>query len=215
LSCGGGFSLAQIKAVIFDYGGVISTDQVRSEVEAMLGLLRVEESQFYRWYYHYRPYYDLGSTGEEYWQKVLAACGVDYSPELASKLITHDVKSWTQLNPAVLEWVADLKIDGYQLGIISNMVWEVLDYMRAHFDWLRQDLFTSQVYSCHWRVIKPDPRIYRISLEELGRKPEECLFIDDREANLAAAQKLGFKVFHFQGPAAFEDLQSYFALCAD
>lgn len=207
--------MAQIKAVIFDYGGVISTEQVRSEVEAMLALLQVEESQFYRWYYYYRPGYDLGSTGEEYWQQVLPACGVEYTPELAAKLIAHDVRSWTRINPGVLQWAAGLKKNGYRLGIISNMVKEVLDYMRANFTWLGQDLFTSQVYSCHWRVIKPDPRIYRISLQELGLEPEECLFVDDLEANIAAARKLGFKVFHYQGATAFAELQSYFALCAD
>ena len=206
--------MAQIKAVIFDYGSVISTEQVRSEVEAMLDLLQVEESQFYHWYYYYRPSYDLGSAGEEYWQKVLSACGVEYTTELAAKLITHDVRSWTRLNPAVLEWAAELKSNGYQLGIISNMVKEVLDYMLANFTWLKQDLFASQVYSCHWRVIKPDPRIYRISLKQLGLEPEECLFIDDLEANIEAAQKLGFAVFHYQGPAALEHLQSYFALRA-
>src|SRR5690606_37775218 len=133
-------------------------------------------------------------TGEEYWQKVLTACGVEYTPELAAKLITHDVKSWTQLNPAVLEWAAALKDDGYQLGIISNMVREVLDFMQANFDWLEQDLFNSQIYSCHWRVTKPDPRIYRISLKQLGLEPEDCLFIDDLEVNIEAAQKLGFAV---------------------
>ncbi|HHT05312.1 MAG TPA: HAD family phosphatase [Hydrogenispora sp.] len=207
--------MAQIKAVVFDYGSVISTEQVRSEVEAMLDLIQVEESQFYHWYYHYRPSYDLGSTGEEYWQKVLTACGVEYTPELAAKLITHDVKSWTQLNPAVLEWAAALKDDGYQLGIISNMVREVLDFMQANFDWLEQDLFNSQIYSCHWRVTKPDPRIYRISLKQLGLEPEDCLFIDDLEVNIEAAQKLGFAVFHYQGPTALENLQSYFASRTD
>lgn len=203
--------LDRIKAVIFDYGGVISTQQVPEEIEAMLDLLRVDEQQFQHWYYYYRPFYDRGSTGEEYWQKVLAACGVEYNRELVARLIKHDLRSWTQINPAMLEWAVELKSGGYQLGIISNMVQEILAYMQVNFAWLQGDLFASQVYSCLWRVTKPDPRIYRISLGELGLSAEECLFIDDSEANINAAQKLGYSVYHYREPADLTVLKKLFA----
>ena len=201
--------LDRIKAVLFDYGGVISTKQVPEEIEAMLDLVKVDEEQFQHWYYYYRPFYDRGSTGEEYWQKVLGACGVDYKRELVMKLITHDLRSWTRLNPAMLEWAAELKSGGYRLGIISNMVKEILAYMQANFAWLQGDLFASQVYSCVWGVTKPDPGIYQISLEEIGFSAGECLFIDDTEANVKAAQKLGFSVYHYRGPDDLAALKSF------
>lgn len=193
--------LGQIKAVLFDYGGVLSTKQVPEEIEAMLGLLQVDEEEFQHWYYYYRPFYDRGSTGEEYWQKVLAACGVEYNRELVTRLMEHDLKSWTQVNPDMLGWAAELKAGGYRLGIISNMVQEILAYMQSNFTWLQGDLFTSQVYSCLLGVAKPDPRIYQISLEEMGLSAGECLFIDDTEVNVKAAQKLGFSVYHYREPA--------------
>lgn len=193
--------MARIKAVLFDYGGVLSTEQVPEEVEAMRALLQVGAEEFRYWYYYYRPFYDLGSTGEEYWQKVLAACRVAYDRALVAKLMTHDRKSWTRVNPAMLDWAAELKAGGFRLGIISNMVKEILAYMQAIFTWLQGDLFASQVFSCVWRVVKPDPRIYRISLEQMGLSAEECLFIDDTEANVQAAEKLGLNVYHYRGPA--------------
>ncbi|HEY8391982.1 MAG TPA: HAD family phosphatase [Capillibacterium sp.] len=193
--------MGQIKAVIFDYGGVLSTEQVPEEVKAMRALLQVGEEEFRHWYYYYRPFYDRGSTGEEYWQRVLAACRVEYNPALVAELMAHDLKSWTRINPAMLDWAAELKAGGYRLGIISNMVKEILAYMQANFTWLQGDLFASQVFSCVWRVAKPDSRIFRISLEEMGLLAGECLFIDDTEANVKAAEKLGFAVCHYREPA--------------
>ena len=73
--------MSRIKAVIFDYGGVLSTEQVPEEVDAMLRLVNSEQERFHHWYYYYRPFYDRGSTAEEYWQKVLVACGRDYNRE--------------------------------------------------------------------------------------------------------------------------------------
>ena len=199
--------MEQIKAVVFDYGGVLSTEQDRREVEIMLELLKVDADRFHHWYYHYRPSYDLGSTGEEYWRKVLAACEIQYDPEVVAKVINHDCRSWTKANPAMLNWAAELKQTGYKLGIISNMVREVLVCMQEEFNWLKADIFTSQIFSCDWQVCKPDPRIYRLSLEELRLEPEECLFIDDLEANIKAAQDLGYAVFHYRGPADLTMLQ--------
>lgn len=195
------------KAVIFDYGGVISTAQVPEEIEAMLGLLKVEANRFHHWYYYYRPLYDRGIPGEEYWQKVLAACRVDYNRELVAKLIKHDIRSWTQLNPAVLDWVAQLKQTGYKVGIISNMPPDILAYMQENFRWLKEDLFDSLIFSCQRKVCKPDPEIYRVSLQEIGLEATECLFIDDTEENIEAARKLGYSVFHYRQPADLEVLQ--------
>jgi FMN phosphatase YigB (HAD superfamily) len=40
-------------------------------------------------------------------------------------------------------------------------------------------------------MAKPDPAIYRLTLERLGTRPEETLFIDDKQANIDAARALG------------------------
>lgn len=50
-------------------------------------------------------------------------------------------------------------------------------------------------------LIKPDPAIYRRLCEQVGMAPEELLFIDDGERNVAAAEALGFHVHHFADPA--------------
>ncbi|MFQ7503442.1 MAG: HAD-IA family hydrolase [Alistipes finegoldii] len=52
-------------------------------------------------------------------------------------------------------------------------------------------LFDGEVVSCEEGTVKPEPRIYEILLERYGLDPAETLFIDDRAANIAAAEGLG------------------------
>jgi 2-haloacid dehalogenase/putative hydrolase of the HAD superfamily len=62
--------------------------------------------------------------------------------------------------------------------------------------------FRDIVVSAHEGVIKPDPRLYRIALERMGRRADEILFIDDSPPNIDAARALGFDVHLFDDPAA-------------
>ena len=47
--------------------------------------------------------------------------------------------------------------------------------------------------------MKPDPRIYEILFERVGRRPSELLFVDNSVANVRAAEALGMAAVHF-GP---------------
>ncbi len=61
--------------------------------------------------------------------------------------------------------------------------------------------FSAFFTSCYLGVRKPDDAIYRLALDITQRAPEQCLFIDDREANLEPARRLGMRTIHFQNPA--------------
>lgn len=52
--------------------------------------------------------------------------------------------------------------------------------------------------SCFLGVRKPDPAIYRQALEITQRRPEECLFIDDRAINVEVARQCGMRAIRFQ-----------------
>ena len=51
------------------------------------------------------------------------------------------------------------------------------------------------------KTVKPNPEIYRLFTEKFSLKPEECLFIDDTTANVAAAIACGWKGIVFHGEA--------------
>jgi HAD superfamily hydrolase (TIGR01509 family) len=71
----------------------------------------------------------------------------------------------------------------------------VLDNMKREFDWLPR--FDVLVWSYQLHMAKPDPAIYRYTLNELGAQPEETLFLDDRLVNVEAARALGMKALAF------------------
>jgi HAD superfamily hydrolase (TIGR01509 family) len=62
--------------------------------------------------------------------------------------------------------------------------------------------FRDIVVSAHEGVIKPDPQLYRIALDRMGRRADEVLFIDDSPPNIDAARTMGFDVHLFEDPAA-------------
>jgi putative hydrolase of the HAD superfamily len=78
----------------------------------------------------------------------------------------------------------------YRTAILSNADQSLRDRLRQlgiH------DLFDTVVSSAEEGVAKPDAEIYRRAAKRLGLPPESCVFVDDYEANVQAAQALGMR----------------------
>ena len=102
---------------------------------------------------------------------------------------------WTTQNPAMLAWQRQLKQHGISTAILSNMGDTVLANIEREFDWLPR--FDVLVWSFQHNMAKPEPAIYRLTLDSLGTQPEETLFIDDKQVNIDAARALGIVSIHF------------------
>lgn len=77
----------------------------------------------------------------------------------------------------------------YEFVLLSNDVSEWSAYI-TEFHGLDK-YFTHKIVSGDVKCRKPDKKIYEIALERIGKKPEECLFIDNTAKNLLVAQDLG------------------------
>jgi putative hydrolase of the HAD superfamily len=90
-------------------------------------------------------------------------------------------------------------------ALLSNS-WGGTEYPRADFP----HLFDAVVISSECGMRKPEAEIFRHAADLLGLPPEQCIFIDDIEANIAAAQACGMTGVHHveaaQTAAALEDL---------
>ena len=84
---------------------------------------------------------------------------------------------------------------GYLLATLNNESAELNQFRIDHFG-LRNyfDLFLS---SSILGIKKPDARIYRLAMDITQRRPEECLFVDDRPLNLECAADEGFRTVAF------------------
>jgi 2-haloacid dehalogenase len=98
-----------------------------------------------------------------------------------------------------VELLEGLKRAGYALHGLSNWSAETFPLARARFPFFGH--FETILLSGEVRLAKPDPAIFRVLLERLGRKAQECVFIDDSAANIEAASALGFDAIHFKSAA--------------
>ena len=103
-----------------------------------------------------------------------------------------------RLDTGLLAFINNLHQD-YKTGIISN----ALSRTRALIEgpWAMGTLFDTIVLSAEVGVMKPDPRIYLLALQQLAVQPERAVFIDDFEHNIAGAQAIGMNGIHFRSPA--------------
>ncbi|MBO5938066.1 MAG: HAD family phosphatase [Clostridia bacterium] len=92
------------------------------------------------------------------------------------------------------ELVCELKDAGYGCYVLSNASVRFEKYYREKSVFSHMDgLFVSAFY----KMLKPDPAIYRRMCEEFSLDPEECFFIDDIAANIEGAAKVGMRGAQF------------------
>ena len=99
--------------------------------------------------------------------------------------------------------LAELKDAGYELHALTNWSAETFPFARGRFAFL--DWFQSILVSADVGLIKPDPAIFRLLLERMGRTAAECVYIDDNARNVAAAAALGFDAIAFEGAARLRE----------
>ena len=183
-----------LRAVIFDYGIVLTGPP---DADAWANLLRITglpEERFEPLYWADRPAYDEGKlTGIGFWQKLLREAGLPL--DLAEELNRWDTRLWTVENPIMVTWQLKLKQSGLLTAILSNIGDDVLASVERTFDWIHR--FDVLVWSCQIGAVKPDPAIYRHTLAELGTLPGETLFIDDKLPNVEAARALGIQAIEY------------------
>lgn len=78
------------------------------------------------------------------------------------------------------------RVGGIPTGLVSNS-WSTSHYDRA----LLAELFDAVVISAEVGLHKPQPEIYLLAAERLGRAPASCVFVDDLRENCAGAEAIG------------------------
>lgn len=173
----------------------------------MAAILDLPLERFTELYWKFRVPYDAAKlTPAGYWKTV--ADGVP--EEQLDALIQIDSRSWGHAAPGVAEWARGLHGAGMKTAILSNMPVPVRDYV-IECSWLPE--FHARTFSCDVGVCKPEREMYDAVLEELGARPEQVLFLDDRESNIRAAEALGLHAVLFKESAnAAIEIERRFAL---
>ncbi len=189
-----------IKAIVFDFGGVIAEEGFWRGLrhiaiqngkdpdgffDAAVGLI------------HKPGGYVVGMSDENaWWNELRGITGIYGSDQELREMILERFV----VRPEMLQVVDELRTKGLVIAMLSDQTnWlDELDE-RMPFSHAFDHVFNS--YKIH--KSKRDPSVFRDACSALGVKPEEVLFIDDSEGNIARARREGMKVIHFKDMVSF------------
>ena len=124
---------------------------------------------------------------------------VDQYPEYETWIrIYYD--RWEDMLGGVIQETVDLlkklkSETNYRLIALTNWSAETFPVALRQFKFLID--FEGIVVSGNEKTIKPYSKIYEILINRYQLSPQNCVFIDDNLDNIKAAEKIGFKVIHF------------------
>jgi putative hydrolase of the HAD superfamily len=195
--------MIDIRAVLFDYGMVLSGPPSPSAWARMLAVTGHDDAPFHAAYWQHRHAYDRGTfTGHAYWHAVGDLLGQSLDDAQVAALIAADNDLWTELNPPMVAWADQLHRAGVRTGILSNIGDEMSFGVIRKFPWI------SNFHHCTWshavKLAKPELAIYHHAAAGLDTPIPHILFLDDREENIAAAAQLGMQTLHYTTHPAFE-----------
>jgi putative hydrolase of the HAD superfamily len=193
------------RTVIFDYGEVISLSPSRADRDVIARLAGVAgggggtaAERFWTAYFAHRDGLDQGTAGvAAYWRAIAGEIGASWDEARVHELWTADFRSWLSVNPGTVEVLADLRDGGTPLALLSNAGRDFASYFRHG---PLGGFFSACYVSGELGLLKPHPEIYQHVLDDLGIRPDETVFIDNRETNVAGAEALGITGHVFIDP---------------
>lgn len=184
----------RIKAIIFDWGGVLIDNPVEAMVSFFVKKLGVEPDTLRQVYQTYMDDHMCGRIGEqELWRRMgleLKITIAQESPSLWQQAVMHAFKT----KQTVLKLAQDYKDKGYKIALLSNTEPGAVNYYRQQVNFPMMD---ATVFSCEVGIAKPDTGIYTVALDRLAVMADEAVFIDDRIEFVRAAEKLGMHAIQF------------------
>jgi putative hydrolase of the HAD superfamily len=185
-----------IRAVIFDYDLVLCRPPQEEHIERMATAFGVDHPAFWRLYEQNRGPLDKGElTPAAYWKSLARDAGHKVDAFTIERLQDLDIDMWDTVEAPLLEWAQTLQANGYKTALLANSHPRFVAHLRKNRPWLR--LFDVCVFSSEVHLIKPDPAIFRYTLDKLGIDASGALFIDDRFSNVSVARTLGIESIKF------------------
>ena len=200
------------KAVIFDLFGTLipnfSEKEYRRVVMSLATILSAPPGSFWeQWMATFNQ--SIFGMIPDNRDKLILICrelGIHQNQDKIAKanqvFFDYEARSMVPRSEAV-EILSALKQKGYKTGLISDcssntpILWENTGL---------KPFFEVAVFSCAVGIKKPDPRIYRLALEQLGVKSQDCLYIGDGSSNeLTGALKVRMHPVWIRIPEERED----------
>ena len=196
--------LSRIKAVVFDWGGVVTIPPV-PVIEKLYRDIDVDKTQLAARRAEYRDddpnsQFAKLERGELSLNSYLAWSRSDlpgaqaiWDPQSPHFLFAH-----LAVVPQVVEGISRLRERGFVTGLLTNNIVEAWPTVTDGLE--VEELFDIVINSAFVGMRKPEERIYAYLLEELQMMPENVLFLDDNRVNIEAARAFGLQTIEVKQP---------------
>ena len=180
----------KIKNIILDVGGILFDDSKRN-IEKVLN----KNCSFI-----YKNAYGLGFKqcllGYKTINEHIASLSntADFN-DISYILNKNNLSMTYPLMSENLEYVIQLKREGYKIYLLTNITEESYDYINSVLNIKR--IFNGGIYSYQEHLIKPNPKIYNLLIDRFKLNKKETIFFDDKEKNVIVACKVGIKSIIF------------------
>lgn len=187
--------MSHFKTIVFDLGGVIFKLDKNQALNRFVEIGFANAADYLDAYEQVGFFGDLESgriTAEEFRDIISQKAGCNITMEQCRYAWT----GYAAGSPVQsLEHVKELRRMGYRVCILSNTNPFMMQWvLSGEFDGQGHGLdhyFDALYLSYRMKVMKPDPKIFRMMLESENADPAETIFIDDGPRNVEAAQRLG------------------------
>jgi epoxide hydrolase-like predicted phosphatase len=177
-----------IKAIIFDWGGVLIDRPRYKLIQYFSNYFKVSEDRFTNSNNLYISDFQKGKiTEDEYWNKICEKIKVKKPKE--KSLWKNGFISVYKEKKDVFNLASILKKNGYKIGFLSNTEKPSVNFFYEH----KYNVFDEIVFSCNEGYRKPEDEIYKITINRLGVKPRNTIMVDDRLENIIGATNIGIK----------------------
>jgi putative hydrolase of the HAD superfamily len=188
-----------MRAAIFDFGGVLTTDPLLGvgHYEDALGVERGALMRLLLEADGNGPWQRLERgelSARELWTDLRARARTELGVELTLEGLASSFAGTWRVRQPMVDLVRELR-PHIRVVLLTNNVAELGIVWRGMIP--VEELFDAVIDSSAVGMRKPDPRIFQLALEAAGARAEESVFIDDSPANVRAAEELGLTAIHF------------------
>ncbi|MES2224421.1 MAG: HAD-IA family hydrolase [Patescibacteria group bacterium] len=191
-----------IKAIAFDYGGVIEIKE-GDLIQEIVDYLNISREDWENVYYTFNY---LTNTGKNTWPEVAAmvAAKLEASDIQIARMqeIIQKSNANRKINSGLIGIMKDLKGKGYKIALLSNNGVALRNRLE---DQGILDLFDAVIISAEVGYQKPSSEIFEILFTTLGVDSGEVVFIDDSKKSLEGAESIGYTPLLFTSNQKLEE----------
>ncbi|MGD0329980.1 MAG: NIF family HAD-type phosphatase [Nitrososphaeria archaeon] len=186
---------SQIKAIIFDLGGVYFADGTAKAVRRFEEILHVPKSKLEKIFggHSLGGDYRLGKIDEKkFWEAAKGELHTD------NKTIGYLNEIWNSSytrNWGMKTLIRKLR-KCYKVAVLSDNTKERVEYLNRKYNLDKE--FDCYVYSFEHGMLKPNKRLLKILFQKLNVKDDEVIIVDNSTVNVEFFRKFGVQTILFK-----------------